>query len=293
MRLKNAARYFDEDLLTEGYSGYPLFKGQFASYEGAQPDGTFSRKRTLSYAPGLVLPARRVVATSTERWIVGDPNMDEFQGARMRQTSKAKRATDFFQMLTPGQAAQHLAQGSSAYYGHSEYLKDTVNTLSNSDYTPQLDVTLARTEYPVDGGFLKSSNYLLHVKTLYLETEGFWLATCDATAVYNGVSWQAGSARNQHAEVTAVFNNAGTYDVATDKYTSANVTVPALLLERIKLYDKQTAADNTTRAGDMTLLVAKASITPAVGSVVATPTKWTVLAITDYQDAWALHVQKA
>jgi hypothetical protein len=293
MRFKNAAKYFDRDLLTEGYSGYPLFKGQFASYDGSQPDGSFSSRRTLSYAPGLTLPARRVVATSNERWILGDPYMDEFQGVCIRQTSKAKRVTDHFQMLTPGQASQHLALGSSSCYGYSEYLKDTVNTLSNSDYTPQIDVTLARTEYPLDGGFLRSSNYLLHVKTLYLETEGFWLATCDAVAVYNGTSWQAGSARNQHAQVAAVFNNSGVYDPVTDKYTSANVTTPALLLERIKLYDKQTPADGVTRAGDMTLLVAKTSLTPAVGSVVTTPTKWTVLAVTDYQDAWALHVQKA
>lgn len=292
MRLHNAAKFFDKDVVTDGYTGDCLFKVQFASYEGAQPDGTFSRKRTLSFAPSLTLPTRRVVATSTERWIVGDPNTDEFQGSQIRQTSKAKRATDLLTLLTPGQAALQSPTGSAVFYGYSEYLKDTVNTPSNSDYTPQLNMTIAITEKPLDGAFLRSNDYILHIRSLYKESEGFWVACCDIVSLYNGSQWQSGAGRNYKAEVSATFTGTETYDPTTDSYGSTPTITTGILLERIKLYDNQTAADGANKSGDMTLLVAKSAITPKVGSQVTTPDRWTIIAATEYQDAWALHVQR-
>ena len=292
MRLRNVAKFFDKDVISDGYTGNFLFKVQFASYEGAQPDGTFSRKRTLSFAPGLTLPIRRVVATSTERWIVGDPNTDEFQGSQIRQTSKAKRATDLMTLLTPGQAALQSALGSAVFYSYAEYLKDTVNTPSNSDYTPQINMTIAITEQPLDGAFLRSEDYLLHVRSLYKESEGFWVATCDVVSLFNGNQWQSGAGRNSKAEVSATFTGTETYDPISDSYGTTPTITTGILLERIKLYDNQTAADGVNKSGDMTLLVAKSVLTPKVGSYVTTPERWTIVGATEYQDAWALHVQR-
>ena len=292
MRLKNVSKFFDKDVITDGYTGASLFKVQFASYEGAQPDGTFSRKRTLSYAPGLVIPDRRVVATSTERWIVGDPNTDEFQGSQMRQTSKCKRATDYLTLLYPGQAALRDVTGHSSFYGYSQYLKDTVNTISNSDYNPQLNVSMAITEKPLDGVFLRTDDMLLYVRTLYRESEGFWTATCDVISLYTGAQWQSGASRLYKAEVSADFLFSGAYDPVTDQTAASNVITTGILMERNKLYDNQTAADRLNKAGDMTLLVAKSAVTPLVGQTVTTPDSWRITTITDYQDAWALHIQK-
>ena len=41
MKLKSAARYFDNDTVTDGYTGALLFKAQFSSYEGAAPMEAF------------------------------------------------------------------------------------------------------------------------------------------------------------------------------------------------------------------------------------------------------------
>ena len=78
MKLAAAAVYFDRDSVYDGYTGTLLFEAQFASYDGSQPDGSFSRRRTISAGPSIAHPARSVVTVHGEKWIVGEFITDGF-----------------------------------------------------------------------------------------------------------------------------------------------------------------------------------------------------------------------
>lgn len=292
MRLSNAARFFDKDLICDGYSNIPLFHGQFTSYDGSKQDGTFSRKRTLSLAPDLILPDRHVILAGSDRWIIGDPNLDSFQGADMRLTLKCKKCTDSYNFLTPGEAALKLT-GAVTAYAFTEYLKDTVNSTTNSEYDPQYKVTIASTEVPKDGTFLRTDTNLLHVRSLYKEAEGFWLLTCDEVSGFNGTIDHAGAADLPGGEVVVTFPDAGAYDPITDTYTASVLATTGILMDRYKLYDLRTQTDPLTKAGDMTLIVAKSAVTPVAGQTVTAPDTWRIQSVVGYQDAWSLHLRRA
>ena len=292
MRLSNAARFFDKDQISDGYSSLPIFFGQFTSYDGSKQDGTFSRKRTLSIAPSISLPARHVILAGPDRWILGDPNLDVFQGADMRQTIKCKKCTDSYNFLTPGQAALRTT-GATTAYAFTEYLKDTVNSTTNSEYDPQYKVTMAITESPSDGMFLRSSTNLLHVRSLYKEAEGFWLLTCDEISTVGGLGWQSGAANLAGGEVSVSFPTTGVYDPITDSFPATTSTTTGILMDRYKLYDLRTQTDPLNKAGDTSLIVAKSAVTPVVGQTVACPDTWRIQSVVEYQDAWSLHLRRA
>jgi len=292
MRLHSAAKYFDKDVLTDGYTGAPLYKGQFASFMGAAPDGTTARRRTLSLAPGLVPPARHVVTHGTEKWIIGQPNIDQFYGSEIRQTYMSKKVTDSFGLYTPGQAALN-GTPTVTVHAFTEYLKDTVNSTSNSEYNPQYTVTVGINEAPVNGYFLKAADKVLHIRTTYEAPEGFWVLTVDEVAAKQGAQWQAGDTTVASGTVTATFPQTGTYDPITDTYPAAVITTTGILLDRYKLYDLKTQLDPLNHAGDMTLIVAQSAVTPLAGQTLTCPDEWRIFSVTAYHDAWALHLRKA
>lgn len=282
MKLKNAARYFDNDTVTDGYSGAPLFKAQFSSFEGADPDGSWQRRRTVSVAPGITPASRRVVMVQGTRWLMGDLVIDGFKDKPIRQNASAKEVTDLFTLLTPGQAALRNPTGIVSLYGHARHLKDTVNSTTDSAYDPQYEVTVAIVETIVAGNFLRSPRSFLHIRTVQLANEGYWVATADELARVPNVS---------EAEVNVVF--AGVYDPLTETY-GVGVSTTGLMMDMYKLYNYNTEADPRNQAGDMTLIVAKSAVTPAAGQeVTVNGVVWKNIHFTSYHDAWNIQLRRA
>lgn len=279
MKLKNAARYFDNDTVTDGYTGAVLFKAQFSSFDGASPDGSFNRRRTVSVAPGILPAARRVVIVQGTRWIMGELVTDTFKDQPIRQTSAAKEVTDLFALLTPAQAA--LKSPGTTLYGHKQYLKDTVNSVTDSNYDPQYEVFFAITESLKAGYFLKSANQYLHIRSLQFANEGFWVAVSDELAM----------APASDAEVTATF--AGAYNPITET-AAAGITTTGVMLDMYKLYNFNTEADPRNQAGDMSLIVAKSAVTPSDNQIITIGgVKWRNIKFTSYHDAWNVQIRRA
>ena len=282
MKLKNAARYFDHDTVTDGYSGAPLFKAQFSSFEGADPDGSWQRRRTVSVAPGITPASRRVVMVQGTRWLMGELVIDGFKDQPIRQNASAKEVTDLFTLLTPGQAALRSPTGIVSLYGHARHLKDTVNSTTDSAYDPQYEVTVAIVETIVAGNFLRSPRSFLHIRTVQLANEGYWVATADELARVPNVS---------EAEVTATF--AGVYDPVTETH-AAGVTTTGVMLDMYKLYSFNTEADPRNQAGDMSLIVAKSAVTPKADQLITIAgVNWKNIKFTPYFDAWNIQLRRA
>ena len=274
----DVAQHFDDIAVLDGYALSHLYYGQFSTFLEASPDGSTSQRRTLSLAPGLTLPARKVVSLLGEPWLVGYGNVDGFYGSVIRQSFWMKKATDSLEILTPGQAA--LGSAGTAAYAHKEYLKDTVNNLTDSEYDPFWDIFLATSEAVVKGTFLKAGASLYRVRSTHIGKEGMIDAASDELDSGYGV--------------TAEFTELGTYNPATDSYSAGTVTTTGILMDRYKLYELRTEADDKTQSGDMTLVVAASAVTPKVGRKVTIATQpWIVVASLPEQDAWAVHLRRA
>lgn len=282
MKLKNAAKYFDTDSVYDAYSGNYLFKAQFSTFEGASPDGSFHRRRTVSVAPEVVAAPRRVVTVQGTTWIMGELIAEGFKDKPIRKSSSAKEVTGLYDLLTPGQAALREPTGIKQLYGHANYLKDTVNSLTDSAYDPQYEVTFAFPEVIQAGNFLRSLEHFLHIRTVQFANEGYWIATADEIA--------AAPTQNS-CEVAVVL--AGTFNPITESYDVGTSTT-GILLDMYKLYNFNTQADPRNQAGDMSLLVAKTAITPLAGQTLEVAgEEWRNIKFTSYHDAWNIQIRRS
>ena len=282
MKLKNAAKYFDTDSVYDAYSGDYLFKAQFSTFEGASPDGSFHRRRTVSVAPEVIAAPRRVVTVQGTTWIMGELIVEGFKDKPIRKSSSAKEVTGLYDLLTPGQAALREPTGLSQLYGHANYLKDTVNSLTDSAYDPQYEVTFALPEVIQAGNFLRSPEHFLHIRTVQFANEGYWIATADEIA--------AAPTQNS-CEVGVVL--AGTFDPITESY-GVGTSTTGILLDMYKLYNFNTQADPRNQAGDMSLIVAKTAITPLAGQTIEVAgEEWRNIKFTSYHDAWNIQIRRS
>lgn len=282
MKLKNAAKYFDTDSVYDAYSGDYLFKAQFSTFEGASPDGSFHRRRTVSVAPEVVAAPRRVVTVQGTTWIMGELIAEGFRDKPIRKSSSAKEVTGLYDLLTPGQAALREPTGIKKLYGHANYLKDTVNSLTDSAYDPQYEVTFAFPEVIQAGNFLRSLEHFLHIRTVQFANEGYWIATADEIA--------AAPTQNS-CEVAVVL--AGTFNPITESY-GVGTSTTGILLDMYKLYNFNTQADPRNQAGDMSLLVAKTAITPLAGQTLEVAgEEWRNIKFTSYHDAWNIQIRRS
>lgn len=273
MKLKNAAKYFDTDSVYDAYTGDLLFRAQFSTFEGALPDGSFHRRRTVSAAPEVVAAPRRVVTVQGTTWIMGELIAEGFKDKPIRKSSSAKEVTSLYDLLTPGQAALREPAGINQLYGHANYLKDTVNSLTDSAYDPQYEVTFALPEIIQAGNFLRSSKHFLHIRTVQFANEGYWIATADEIA----------AAPTQNS-----------CEVAVSFLGTNNTTTTGILLDMYKLYNFNTQADPRNQAGDMTLIVAKASTTPIPGQLLEVAgEEWRNIKFTEYHDAWNIQIRRS
>jgi hypothetical protein len=277
MRLKAAARYFDDTPVYDGYTGAFLWMCQFSSFNDANAVGSTSTRRILSIAPGLALPARRVLRIFDDWWLVGDGNPDSWKGDQIRQSFNMKKSNARTVVLTPAQAC--LAATGSTVYAQAIYFKDSINSLNNADYDPFWNFFFAPGEAVGKGSFLRdSTGKLFRVRSSYVPLED--LRICQSDEVDIG-------------PVTAVFAT-GAYDPVLDTAAAGSVTTSVLLMDFTKAYSYLTQASERVAAGDMNALVAASALTPEPGRTVAIAgTTWRILSKDVEGDAWLLHLRRA
>ena len=275
MKLKAAAKYFDDTSVHDGYTSAYLWLCQFSSFNDANAVGSTSTRRILSIAPGLTIPARRAIKIFDDVWLVGDGNPDSWKGAVIRQSFNMKKATSLATLLTPSEAC--LASAGTTAYVQQIYFKDTVNSLNNADYDPFWNFFLAPVETVDKGSFIRVGSKLYRVRSAYLPLEDLRIAQSDEV--------DAGP-------LDATFAT-GAYVPATDSFSAGSVATKVILLDFNKLYENQTKASNSVAKGDVSALVPKSALTPAVGKTVAVQdATWKILAVDSELDCWLLHLRK-
>lgn len=275
MDLHDAATYFDDDPVVDGYTGAALFHAQSSSFDDSSSDGATARRRVLSLGPGIVMPTRRVLSLYGERWLVGNGSVDGFQGEAIRQHFVMKKATDLMALLTPGEALA-AAAGTSVYV-HKAYFKEVVNTLVDAEYDSQFNIFIAPGEPAAKASFFRDADgRLYHVRNDYLPVEG--LRVCQSDILDTG-------ARND-----AVFDG-GTVDPVTEARTGGSPTVSSIWLDMPKFYRFRAMSDDRIQPGDIAVFV-PTSITPVQGQTFTLlGRKWRVVTVQAEEDCWAIHAR--
>lgn len=300
MKLANAAKYFDRVSMADAYTGTVMpYKVQFSTFDETDPDGSVARRRTLSMAPGLTLPARRVASLLGEIWLLGEPSADAVFDKVIRQTVPMRRVTNLAQALTPGQMV--AASTGLAIYGRLEQVKSTVDTATSSDYFPFFTLTLAGAEFKnlnsdwaqVPGFFRIEDGTLFRCRTSYPAEDGMTVVEADLIDRY-GLT---------QAQVTT-----GAYDPVTDTFAGTTSTFQTLVMPTHQLYRRKAEAEKF-KPEDLTVLVRFADyLAPKVGTPLqiripefnsAAPapnapfSPVQIVGITLEADCWNLHVRRA
>ncbi len=300
MKLANAAKYFDRVSMADAYTGTAMpYKVQFSTFEETDPDGSVSRRRSMSLAPGLTLPARRVASLLGEIWLLGEPSADAVFDKVIRQTVPMRRVTNLAQALTPGQVV--TASTGLAIYGRLEQVKNTVDTATSSDYFPFFTLALAGADFKnlnsgwaqVPGFFRIEDGTLFRCRTSYPAEDGMTVVEADLIDRY-GLT---------QAQVTT-----GAYDPVTDTFTGTASTFQTLVMPTHQLYRRKAEAEKF-KPEDLTVLVRFADYpAPKVGTPLqiripefnsAAPapnapfSPVQIVGITLEADCWNLHVRRA
>ena len=273
MRIERLSRRFDKDQLYDAYTGDELFKAQFATFEGRQVDGTFNRRRTVSYSPDHNLPPRRCVELYGEVWIMSEPMVDGFQGEPVRVTCSARKSNGLHKILTAGE----LLEGTGTREAHVflRYLKGTSEP-ATSYLQPYYEASLSLTETELAAKFYTDGNSILHGRMAANAAEGFNVVECDL--IGDSTSWVK-------VEVP------GTFD-PVELVETAGAEIDGLLVERYSFYRKTDQAQENNYHGDKTLIVSKSALPAPEGTLKIGGTSSPILGVEDLGDGWALHVRR-
>ena len=277
MEIHDAAAYFDQDPITDGYSGAALFEAQTASFDDSSGDGATNRRRVLSLAPGLAIPARRVVSLYGDRWLVGTGTPDGFLGSVIRQHFTMKRVTDLMAVVTPTEAL--AASAGTPVYAQRLYFKDTVNSLTDAEYDTFWNIFVAPGEPVVQGTFFRDADSRLYrARNTYLPLEGLRVAQSDAL--------------DTDARTTATFQT-GTYDPVTDTFAAGTAAVAAIKIDVPKFYRFQHVSDAQTQKGDLAVLVPTGTTVPVGQTFTMDTLSWRILGKQVELGAIAIHARRA
>lgn len=279
MRLHDAARRFHQTLAYDGYTGKSLFFVGFSSFDDHSSDGATARRRVLNLVPGQKIPARQVLLIDAQRWLVGAGSPDDFAGTTIREHYGMKKTTDLFTLFAPGEACLAAPDTGVKAYVQKQYFRDVANPLTDSKNDTFWNVFIAPDEPVLPGTFMASAELVFRVRNTYLPVEGLRIAQCDTL--------DAGAFQ------TLTFVANGSYDAATDSFATVSTSVPSYAVAYAKLYRLSTQADAGAAAGDLSVLVPTAAITPVVGARFLLASRpWQVLSVQAELDAWLLHARR-
>lgn len=271
--LVDVARHFDDTQAYDAYTGTAAFMAQFSTFDESSPDGSVSRKRLMSTAPGVAIPVRRAIAITNEVWLVGDSSADMFNNTPIRLAFWLKRSSGLVNRLTIPQVLSSAAGYS--LHGVVTSLKSTLNSPNDSDYNSQYAVYFASDEAVNIGQFIRFGSRILRVRGTNYEQSGFVCATADE--LERGVE-------------TATVVTGRSYNPVTDVATETTAAVSVITADPGILFKQLGPTADKYVAGDLTMFLASQPIT---GTKIAYRSEfWTILESYSEAGGYVAHVRR-
>jgi hypothetical protein len=139
MTLAQASSYFDKTPVTDPYTGSVLFYAQIEPFDDAKRDAYTAYRRTMSVAPGTVIPAHKTLRLLGGDWMVGTPQSDGLATAH-RQKYVVSEVLDTLKVSSLG---EFLAGTAPRQTMASPYwAKDEAQIGTSSDRPQLFDIVL-------------------------------------------------------------------------------------------------------------------------------------------------------
>ncbi len=275
MRLRDAAKRFDDTLASDAYSS-ATFKCQFEVLSYSKIDGVAVKKRQISTAPDVTIPTRRVVTISGQTYLVGHGAPDFWDGDTIR-LNYVIQGSDGLASLT-NIAAELASEAPSTAYAALVFAKYLPNAEDSSRYPPQYQIFLSGTESaPADSLIYLNSIWYL-IKESYISTSGLRVSLANVVEAPN---------------FETVTFNSRVYDPLTDTYAETPSTIKVFRIKWSEHFKYLSKAAEPYERGDQTVWVLKAVTPDPPDTLTLSDGPWRVQSAQDEGLAWNCHVRRA
>lgn len=270
MRLHDVANVFNNLPMYDAYTNRLLGKGQLDPWAGNLRDGVMGERRTLSLSPAELIPARRVVACASARFILGHGSSDDFRGTIIRTGYIAHEATYPSQVRTIEQVC--LGQPGFTAWAGQVAVRDVGAPAESSKLVSETALHFAVGE-PITENLLVTFNGRLNVvRATDFGAAGTLIATCEQIALPNVESAQLAT---------------GAWDAVADQLSGALVTVTVVRMRWQSLFRYSAAGAPKFQPGDIQVAIAKSVATPVPGATLSlSDGHWLVESVVGEGSVW-------
>ena len=274
MKLKNVSKFFDKTKAVDAYNALYSFKCQVEPLDMYRTEGTRIKIRNMSTAPGVTIPARRVIKIDDQAYIVSDSSLDHWSGEAIRSRYVLQGADHVVEIRTISQVLEDVP-GVQAY-ASIDFNKYGTDERDSSRYHPQYHIYFGKETVEEDYVVhTTSSNYL--VKNSYLTPAGI----VDALA------------NELDDPVVQVSVSTGrSYDPVTDSYTATTSSVRAIIVRWQEYFEYLTQGSTKYERGDAQLFVLPAVQAKAGDTVSISGEDFRVLSHLDKAGYRTLHIRR-
>lgn len=265
MRVKAAARAFNNTECFDAYDGSSAFFTQIGLYDDTKRDSEASERRIFSCAPEVEIPARKVVQAAGSTWIMGHSNPDTFRGEVIRLGYVAHEAPYLSSIQTLDQFCRDVA-GVDAYAGRA-WVKDLGFSEQSSKLTGQYHIHFSTTEEVSTQDVVTFAGLRHIVRSTTLGPAGTLIVLAE----------QMHEPVVEDAEV-----GAPTWDPLTEAWTGATATIRMVRMRWQALFQYRHQEAPSFGPEDIQLAVSKTLLTPSVGlTVTLSDGVWQINSVAD------------
>jgi hypothetical protein len=275
MRLLDAARRFDKTTATDAYSA-TTFKCQFEVLAYSKIDGVAVKKRQISTASSVTIPARRVVTIHGQTYLVGHGAPDFWNDDTIRLNYVVQGADGLANLTTIADELAGTAPGTAyAALAFAKYLPDAEDS---SKYPPQYQVFLSGTESaPADSLIYLNSVWYL-VKESYVSTSGLRVSLAN---VVDSPNFEM-----------ATFTSR-VYAPLTDTYVDTPSAIKVFRIKWAEHFEYLSKATEQYERGDLTVMMLKAVTPDPPDTLTLSDGVWRILSAQDEGLTWNCHARRA
>lgn len=276
MKLHAAATHFNRMVCRDAYTGTFLFKAQLGLFDDSKKDTEGSERRIIEVGPEVTLPLRRVIDAGGVKFILGHGHRDSALGKTIRVKHVAHEATALGKIRTLEELCLGLV-GVDAYCARA-WIKDSKEISESSELIGVNHIHFSSTETVKVNRTVLMDGQLHLVRKVNEGAAGTLIATCDEL---------------ETPTVENVTFNKVTLDKVTETKTIDAHAVNVLKVRWQSLFRYDDSLSQSFKADECQIIVAKASLTPVVGSeVVMADGKYHVTAISSLEGVWVCRATK-
>lgn len=263
MKLSMASRYFDRTTGSDAYDQRSTFKCQIEPFDYVKIDGASVKRRVMSTAPGVSLPARKVIDIHGQRYLVGDASEDHWNDASIRKRYVLQGADHSVTVLT---IADILAgRPGLPCYATLDFNKYGTDERDNSDYHQQYHAFFGGGESVPEGSVIKLKDRYFLVRSSYVSLAGL------VDALSNELDGPV--------EDTATFTSR-THDPLTDSFSETSTSVRCMRVRWQERFQYLTLNSPDYERNDVQAFIDNGYAVKAGDEVALSDGMWRVLAVT-------------